>query len=239
MTDYNYDTFSSDDYDFDTSAGPQVGSKAPDFELRTSDGRTRRLLDFEGDFLVLELGSITCPLFQSRRGIMSGLTGSRDGVESVVLYVREAHPGAQIPAHRSDADKVACARRLTEDDGETRTVFVDTLEGSAHRAYGGMPNAVYIINRNGCVVFKSDWNNPSATRAALDDLRAGRPVRSRSFFRPPLPPVAVGTLRRAGRGSASDFFRSLPWLIWHNLIRRNLRLLFGRATRAGGPDMAC
>lgn len=51
MPSYNYDEFSPDDYDFDTVEGPVVGQKAPDFELTTSDGRTKRLLDFEGDFL--------------------------------------------------------------------------------------------------------------------------------------------------------------------------------------------
>lgn len=68
MTSYNYDNFSTDDYEFDTVVGPTVGDKALDFELTTSTGEPKRLLDFDADFLVLEMGSITCPLFQSRRG---------------------------------------------------------------------------------------------------------------------------------------------------------------------------
>ncbi|MVO16323.1 TlpA family protein disulfide reductase [Parasedimentitalea huanghaiensis] len=228
MPSYNYDEFSPDDYDFDTVEGPVVGQKAPDFELTTSDGRTKRLLDFEGDFLVLEIGSITCPLFQSRRGIMQPLQQEFPQISSAVLYVREAHPGVDIPGHQNFDDKLACATRLKSEDGETRTVFVDDFEGAAHLGYGSMPNAVFIIDRKGCVRFQAEWNNPSATRKALAALIAGKPVRVKSYFRPALPPIALKTLGRAGRGSAGDFFRGLPFLIWTNLIKRNLRLLFNQ-----------
>ena len=51
MTGYNYDKFSTDDYEFEQVAGPVPGQKAPDFELTTPSGEKRRLLDFSGDFL--------------------------------------------------------------------------------------------------------------------------------------------------------------------------------------------
>lgn len=226
MTHYNYDSFSSDDYDFDVSTGPSVGTKAPDFTLETSSGETRRLLDFEGDFLVLEMGSITCPLFESRRTIMGTLESER--VDSIVLYVREAHPGALIPSHRNFDDKQCCARRLKNEEGETRTVLVDDFEGSVHQAYGGMPNSVFIINKDGCVLFRSEWNNPSATRTALNALIENRPVRPRSYFRPGLPATSIRTLKKAGKGSGLDFLQSFPTLFWNNLIKRNLRILFNR-----------
>lgn len=227
MNSYNYDEFSTGDYDFDTASGPSVGDKARDFALMTSTGETRNLLDFSGEYLVLELGSITCPLFQSRRGIMEPLAQT-DGASSAVLYVREAHPGADIQSHKSFDGKRACATRLTTKDGETRTVFIDGLEGKAHAAYGSMPNAVYIINKNGCVVYSADWNNPSATRKALQALLAGRAVTAKPYFRPAHPKAVFRTLGNAGKGSATDFFKGLPFLIWTNIIKRNLRLFFGR-----------
>lgn len=233
MTNYNYDEFSTDDYDFDTAFGPDVGDKAPDFALTTASGETKNLLDFSGAFLVLEMGSITCPLYQSRRGIMETLTHI-DGVSSAVLYVREAHPGANIQSHKSFEDKKACATRLTTEDGESRTVFVDGLEGKAHAAYGSMPNAVFIINKNGCVVYRAEWNNPSATRKALIALLAGQAVTAKPYFRPALPTTVLRTLGNAGKGSAADFFKGLPFLIWTNIIKRNLRLLFGRAKTGSG-----
>ncbi len=238
MPEYNYDGFATDDYDFENIVGPMVGEKAPDFTLTTSDGTTLSLLEFEGEFLVLEMGSITCPLFQSRRPVMEAVAHDIDGVSSAVLYVREAHPGADIPSHKSFDDKMACAARLKAADGETRRVYVDGFEGRAHQAYGSMPNAVFIINKNGCVVFRSEWNNPTATRKALLALKAGNTVRAKSYFRPAMPNVALKTLRRAGKGSAADFFKGLPKLIWTNVIKRNLRLLLTGHV-SGSRDTTC
>ena len=237
MTDYNYDTFATEDYDFESTVGPQVGDKAPDFTLTTTDGTRRSLLDFDGDFLVLEMGSITCPLFQSRRGIMEPLA-HHPRASSAVLYVREAHPGAEIQSHKSFEDKAACATRLKEEDGETRTVFVDGFDGQAHTAYGSMPNAVFIINKNGCVVYRSDWNNPSATRKALEALVAGQTIKAKAYFRPAVPTTVLHTLGRAGKGAKIDFFKGLPFLIWTNIVKRNLRLLFGQAPK-GSHDTTC
>lgn len=228
MSGYNYDNFSSKDYDFDTVIGPKIGEKAQDFLVATNSGEPKYLLDFDGDFLVLEMGSITCPLFQNRRETMEKLDDNEKRVSTAVLYVREAHPGAQIPQHQSFEEKQSCAQRLKTEDKETRLVFVDDFEGTVHKAYGEMPNAVFIINKNDCVVFRAEWNNPSTTKKALKALLEGRTYRAKSYFWPGKPSISVKTLRSAGKGSAADFLKSFPALIWHNLIKRNLRLLFNR-----------
>lgn len=226
---YNYDEFSPSDYDFESNDGPEIGETAPDFLLTTTDGKERNLLDFDGDFLVLELGSITCPLFQSRRTGMETLANGFKNIDSVVLYVREAHPGALVPTHQTFEDKAACATRLKEEDGETRTVLIDSIDGDAHKAYGSMPNAVYIIDRQGRVRFRSPWNNPTATRKALAALTGGREVKVKSYFKPALPTIARRTLKNGGEGSGEDFYKGLPTLIWNNVVRYNLRLLLGRS----------
>lgn len=237
MGGYNYIEFSTEGYDFDHVIGPDVGDKAPDFSLTTTDGETKNLLDFPGEFLVLEMGSITCPLFQSRRKIMETLD-EQSAVSTAVLYVREAHPGAGVPGHKSYADKNACATRLKVEDGETRTIFVDDLEGHAHQAYGSMPNAVFIINRNGCVVYRAEWNNPSATKKAVTALIAGKAIMAKDYFRPAVPTTVFKTLSKAGKGSAADFFKGLPFLIWTNIVKRNLRLLFGHQ-KTGSARTTC
>lgn len=238
MGSYNYDNFSADDYDFKNSNGPQVGDKAYDFELMDASGNPKDLLDFEGDFLVLELGSITCPLFQARRNTMMTLQDEFPQISNSILYVREAHPGQEIPMHKDLDDKLNCAQLLRDADGEKRTIIVDDIEGSAHKAYGSMPNAVFIINKHGCVVFRAGWNNGEATRAALRSLIKGEPIRAKSYFKPATPSVLMKTLKRAGAGSRADFFKSLPYLFWQNIIKRNLRLLFNSSKMIDG-DMRC
>lgn len=238
MAPYNYDKFSSQEYDLSNFGGPKLGAKAPDGMVTTLDGVSRQLLAFDKDFLVVELGSTTCPLFQSRRDAMAGLVHQHPNASFVILYVREAHPGAKIRQHSTMEDKIGCARLIEDAEQEGREVRVDDIKGSAHKAYGGYPNAVFIINKNGCVLFRSDWNDPSATGKAFDLLEAGKPANVRSFFKPARPPIALETLRRNGKGAAPDFFKSLPSLIWQNLIRRNLRVLMG-AEPIVQPDAQC
>jgi len=235
---YNYTAFDAGQYDLATFRGPRPGQKAPDVEVTDTAGAPVRLLQFDGTFLVLEMGSLTCPLFQGRRCGMARLQNVHPDVSFAVLYVREAHPGARIPAHEAVGDKRACAGRLRHEEGERRVVLVDDLAGTAHTAFGGYPNSVHIVNRAGCVVWVSDWNDPTATGRALQQLTSGRAADARAYFKPVAPWVSWRVLRNGGRGAASDFLRSLPRLIWSNVIRRNLRLMFGRS-RVVAPDIAC
>ncbi len=228
MTGYNYDSFSPDNYNLQSADGPEIGEKAPDFELETHDGQKLRLLDFEGEALVLELGSMTCPLFLTRHDSMQKIALDYPHVSSAVLYVREAHPGAAIPSHKSMEDKKACASLLKSKFDDPRTILVDGVDGQAHLAYGSMPNAVYIIDREGIVRFKAPWNNAQATRKALEAVLAGKPANFKSYFKPAKPWVVLSTVRRAGQGSGSDFFKGLPRLIWNVLIKNNLRTFFNR-----------
>ncbi len=234
---YNYDGFDAKHYDLDQFDGPRLGQKAPDGHVTTPTGEARRLLDFDGAFLVLELGSITCPLFQSRRPGMARLAEEFPSLSHKVLYVREAHPGAVIGAHCDLSEKQSRGEELAQ-DGEGREVLVDDLDGVFHAGFGSYPNAVFIINQNGCVLYRSAWNNPAATHRALTRLMAGRPAGGEGLFKPATPVVALKTLHAAGKGAAADFFRSLPRLIWKNLLLRNWRLLWGR-TAAVGPDALC
>lgn len=238
MTSYNYDKFSSGQYDLANFSGPKLGEKAPDAIFTLADGSRKKLLDFDSDFLVIETGSVTCPLFQSRRGGMADLSINHPNVKFVVMYVREAHPGAQTKQHQCQKDKFGAAQKLDDNSGDLREVLVDDIDGSAHKAYGSYPNAVFIVNKNGCVVFSSDWNDPAATKAALKLLEAGRPANVRSMFKPATPSIGIKTFKISGKGAAPDFFKSLPSLMWKNLILRNFRVLTGRNPIVK-PDSYC
>jgi hypothetical protein len=238
MKNYNYDEFSSNIYNLDSFYGPEIGTKAKDFSLSTLDDVKVNLLDFSGDFLVLELGSITCPLFQGRREGMSDLVALFPNISFSVLYIREAHPGSNIPAHKTSNDKINCAKALRNKDGEKRKILIDDINGTAHDSYGGYPNAIFIINKNGCVVFRSDWNSVPATKTALNKLLSGKPAHTKSYFLPVKPAVALKILKRSGKGAIKDFLMGLPKLIWKNGIRRNFLLLV-KSEDTISPDTTC
>ena len=226
MTSYNYDAFSPDNYDLASADGPEIGDKAPDFELETHDGETRNLLDFTGECLVLELGSMTCPLFLTRQDSMEQIAKDFPQVSHAIMYVREAHPGADIPAHKTQEDKRNCASLLKSELDDPRTILVDGVDGAAHLAYGSMPNAVYVIDNKGVVRFKAAWNNAKTTRKALKNILAGKSAKMKSYFKPAKPWVVLRTARRAGKGSGKDFVLGLPRLIWNVMIKNNIRTFF-------------
>lgn len=41
MSDYNYDVFSSNEYDFDSRTGPVAGEKAPNFLVASANGEKK------------------------------------------------------------------------------------------------------------------------------------------------------------------------------------------------------
>ena len=117
--------------------------------------------------LVLETGSVTCPIFSGKGVTMDGLFEEYgDRATIALLYVREAHPGILRPAHKDMADKITVAGSLNL----LRPVLVDKHGGELHRAIGVHPNMVYIIGTDGRVAHYSLWNNPEETRASLRRL---------------------------------------------------------------------
>jgi hypothetical protein len=97
---------------------------------------------------------------------------SKRGVQSIFLYVREAHPGENFPHHSSFEQKIEHARVFKDRWGCRRPILVDDLEGTAHEAFGRLPNMTYIIGTHHRVLFRADWTDADTVRFALDYLLA-------------------------------------------------------------------
>jgi hypothetical protein len=91
-------------------------------------------------------------------------------VRSVFLYTREAHPGENYRHHRSMDDKRHHARAFVEQCKIKRQVLLDDLEGTAHRAYGMLPNMTWIIGRGGMIHYKSAWTSEADVADALEGV---------------------------------------------------------------------
>jgi peroxiredoxin len=215
---YNYPRFDLVNRTLDRLEGVREGEPAPDFTATRLDGSRVRLSDYRGRVVVLEAGSVTCPMYERGIGRMNALGYRFPDVAFLVLYTREAHPGERLGPHRSMDDKVAAARLLREADREGRTVLVDDLAGSAHRLYGSMPNTVHIIDADGVVAFRSMWTDPDAVEEALRRILRGEPATGlRPRFRPAAPNVLFRVLRRAGWRALRDFVAAFPKIAWLHL----------------------
>lgn len=220
--DYNYAHFSLAHRTLDHLGGPTVCEAAPDFTADTLDGVRLTLSDFRGRTVVLETGSATCPMYIKDIEAMNALPARFPRAVFLLLYVREAHPGEHLGPHRSLADKIAHAHIVRDEDRERRTILVDDLSGTAHRAYGAMPNTVHVIDPAGTVVYRGMWADPQTLAEVLERLRDGRPLNDlpeQQVLGAPSRPahervqqVRDRVLRRAGPQAARDMAAALPHL---------------------------
>src|SRR5579859_8111886 len=194
--------------------GPAAGQLAPEFELADLDGNLVRLSDLRGRPIVLEFGSYTCPIFSDRVSAMEQLAGEHPEAIFLVIYVREAHPGENQPAHRSLLEKRSGAHKLAMEEALTRRVLVDSLDGATHRLYGGAWNPVYVIGPDGRVIMRQAWNHPADVAAALRALESGAqpgiPESTEMLREPGGRPTGQRLLERGGLKALGDFYQTAP-----------------------------
>lgn len=166
-------------------AAPQIGAPAPAFTGVDSTGKSHSLADFRGKTVVLEWTNHDCPFVVKHYGSgnMQALQREATAAGVVWLAVISSAPGEQ--GHVSGAEAIRIA-------GERRAAPSATIldpDGSIGRAYDARTTPhMYVIDPAGTLVYMGGIDDkPSAdkadipaaknyVRAALDDLRAGRPV---------------------------------------------------------------
>lgn len=140
--------------------------------------------------------------------------------EFFIVYVREAHPGENYSHHTSLEQKLTHARKLREWEGVKIPILVDDLQGTVHRAYGLLPNMIYLIDREGIVVYKSDWTGAHELEGMcqslirLDEMKARQAaiirkgVSERLHWIPMDPAHRERIYRRSGEKAIKDFFNA-------------------------------
>jgi peroxiredoxin len=154
----------------------KVGGAAPEFEAFQLDGSLMRLSDFRGQrHVVIMTGAVTSPMCAFEAPAFNHLQTEFDarGVAFFLLYTRESHPAENYAAHSSLEQKLAYARDLQRLEKIEFPVIVDHLDGRIHRAYGVWPNALFVIHKDGRLMFRSNMANHGELRQYLEDVLAG------------------------------------------------------------------
>lgn len=197
---------------------PGPGDPLPQFEARTTEGERFSTADFRGKKPLLVItGSLTCPMTASSDPYVKELHRKfGDKIEFVMLHVREAHPGEKTDQPGSMEEKVRHAVELKARDDLPFTVAVDDPSGSIHRQLDEKPNAAWLADRDGTLVYRSLWAGDAAALGdALQAVAHGQlPKQSESTRR--LLPMAMGLgvmqemFRSAGSRSRHDMLKAAP-----------------------------
>jgi hypothetical protein len=151
------------------TAGPNLDEPAPDFTLRTDDGReTVTLSKVVGPKpVVLVFGNFTCAPFRGSAGNLKKLHERyQDRANFVMIYVREAHPtdgwrmvpndraGISLAQPRTYDERAGVAQTCNRSLGLSFPVLVDTIDDDVNNRYCGLPSRLYVIDRAGKVAYK-------------------------------------------------------------------------------------
>ena len=194
------------------------------FRLYSLDGTEAKLTDFEGQWIVLETGSLTCPMYVKNINPIIQVVQKYPDVQFLVIYIREAHPGSRQGPHQSMEEKISLARKIQQNYGEIRSVLVDDLDGSMHQAYGSFPNMVYVINPQGEVVYRCDW----AFSHLIDKVLQDRPKLNfveRKRIVTAAPWIVVPVTLKGGWDALWDILIALPGILWGHL-KADISILF-------------
>jgi len=150
--------------------GPGVNAPAPDFQLKTHDGKqTIRLSELGGPKpIVLVFGNFTCGPFRSMYPLVDDLKQRyQDEAEFLAVYVREAHPsdgwrmgsnarlGVELAQPKTYDERVTAAQQCHAALKYSMPLLVDAINDPVGNSYSGMPARLYVIDCDGKVAYKS------------------------------------------------------------------------------------
>jgi hypothetical protein len=138
-----------------------------------------------------------------------------------IVYVREAHPGENYPHHTTFKQKIAQAKKLRAlENIQEIPILLDDFNGTTHHAFGLLPNMVYLIDREGMIVYKSDWTDAAeidgmcASLIQLDEMKTKKvPIirqgmSQRLHWIPMDPAQREHVYRRSGEKAIQDYFKA-------------------------------
>jgi tetratricopeptide (TPR) repeat protein len=168
------------------ASGPGAGQAAPNFnatrmgtDARVSLGELRN----DGPVLLV-FGSYTCPNFRSAADMLNKLYPEyKNQIPFYLIYIREAHSTNDWASTRNQREGIVlepAANMGERQDHATMCVrklhiefptLLDSMEGSAEKAYAAWPSKAYVVDKRGKILFSTGLSeqdfHPSELEAAL------------------------------------------------------------------------
>jgi tetratricopeptide (TPR) repeat protein len=152
------------------ASGPGAGDTAPDFNATRMGTESRiSLQELRNDGpLLLVFGSYTCPNFRSAAETLNKLYPEyKNQIPFYLVYIREAHSTNDWASTRNQREGIELkpATNMGErQDHATMCVrklhiefptLLDSMDGSAEKAYAAWPSKAYVVDKRGKILFST------------------------------------------------------------------------------------
>lgn len=142
---------------------PAVGTKAPDFSLTDSKGKTQSVSQYKGKYVVLEWFNPECPYVKKHYGSgnMQKLQEEFTGKGVVWLSVDSSAPGLEghLTAEQANA-------KMTEWKTKQTALVLDP-DGKAGQAYGAKNTPhMFVINPEGKIIYAGAIDSKASSNPA-------------------------------------------------------------------------
>jgi len=172
-----------------SAATAAIDQKAPDFALAGIDGKTYKLSDFKGKYVVLEWNNLDCPFVKKHYGSgnMQALQRKYTDKGVVWLTICSSAQGKQ------GYYEPAALQEMTKERKLASTAYLRDPEGTVGREYGAKttPN-MFVVSPEGTLIYAGAIDDKPSTdpndipgsnnyvAACLDASLAGKPVATKS-----------------------------------------------------------
>jgi peroxiredoxin len=166
-------------------AAPQIGQPAPAFQVKDMNGRVVSLSQFKGKTVVLEWTNEGCPYCGKHYGSGNMQALQKQAVADGVIWLTVVSSAPGMQGYQTGPQARAWKTRV----GSHASDILLDHDGKVGRAYEAKATPhMFIIDRTGRLVYMGGiddrpYEDPASlkgaknyVRAALDDLKAGRPV---------------------------------------------------------------
>jgi peroxiredoxin len=167
----------------ETETGAAIGTKAPTFTLKDTDGKEVKLSDYAGKIVVLEWFNPQCPFVvaaHEKEGALRDMSAkvARDGV--VWLSINSGAPG-------KEGAGAEVSKKMREEWKIGNPILIDE-SGDVGRMYGAKTTPhMFIIDAKGMLAYRGALDNAPRGKVegekkinyvedALAELKAGKPV---------------------------------------------------------------
>jgi len=165
--------------------GPAIGSKAPDFSLADTNGKTHALSDYKGRTVVLEWTNFSCPFVRKHYDGNNMQSLQKKYGEKGIVWLSICSSAKDKEGNLSPEEwnkEIAAANAAS-------TAYLLDEDGKVGKTYGAKTTPhMFIVNGEGVLVYKGAIDDKPSTKksdlkdaknyvsAALDEILAGKKV---------------------------------------------------------------